>query len=287
MLAKMGEWVEYYSFSGGADGETCRSFTDIDGIESHYTETASGVRTNIKVIDPLGVGTELNGAGGPFTEDEKNALVAAFLKSETDVACLCGSIPQGVEKSVYKSIIKAAKAAGKYVVLDCDGEALRYGLEAKPDLIKPNLREFCEICFHFGILPENFENSVKLGENLSKTVDELGIACGKLIEISGSDVILTLGEAGACFFGRDGETVYEPPERVRANGFSGAGDTFLSVYLSSRLGRGETNADAMRLASRIAAKKVELDGTELPSFEMISEIYLKYMKKPLKGKKIP
>jgi tagatose 6-phosphate kinase len=41
----------------------------------------------------------------------------------------------------YAELVREARAAGVYVLLDTSGEPLRRGLAARPDLIKPNTEE--------------------------------------------------------------------------------------------------------------------------------------------------
>jgi fructose-1-phosphate kinase PfkB-like protein len=46
-----------------------------------------------------------------------------------------------VNAAIYRDIAMALKAGGSKVVLDTSGEALRYAIEAAPNIIKPNIHE--------------------------------------------------------------------------------------------------------------------------------------------------
>ncbi|MBQ7320505.1 MAG: hexose kinase [Clostridia bacterium] len=252
MLSSLGEEPVYYSFTGGAMGDFCESFTREQGIPSRMVPTACGVRLNIKVIDSEGGCTELNEKGGPVTEEELGQMLMALQNDirTYDMVSLCGSIPQGVEKSVYNSIITMVREAGVPAVLDCDGEALSLGLQAKPMLIKPNRRELA------GLIGEN--------EEKLKDVDFLVEACGKVVFHYDTDVICTLDEDGSVFVGKSG--VWKVGvAKVPLRGFSGAGDTYLSAYLHKRYGERCSEEESLRYAAAASCAKIAKEGTTLPS----------------------
>ena len=259
MLKELREDPVYYAFTGGAMGHFCESFTRDAGIESRFFPTECGVRLNIKVIDSEGGCTELNEKGGPVTAEELDSLLNALYCdiSRCDMVSLCGSIPQGVEKSVYNSIIRMAKEASVPTVLDCDGEALSLGLQAKPTLIKPNRRELA------GLIGEKEE---KLND-----FDFLVEACGKVVFHYDTDVICTLDEDGSVYVGREG--VWKiGVANVPLRGFSGAGDTYLSAYIHKRYGEGVSVPDALRYAAAASCAKIALEGTTLPSVDQIEAL---------------
>ena len=259
MFKELGEDPVYYAFTGGAMGHFCESFTRDAGIESRFFPTACGVRLNIKVIDSEGGCTELNEKGGPVTEKELESLLNALYCdiSRCDMVSLCGSIPQGVEKSVYNSIIAMARESGVPTVLDCDGEALSLGLQAKPLLIKPNRRELAGLC---GEKEENLRD-----------LDFLVEACGKVHFQYDTDVICTLDEDGSVYVGREG--VWKiGVAKVELQGFSGAGDTYLSAYVHKRYGEGRPIDESLRYAAAASCAKIALEGTTLPSVEQIEAL---------------
>ena len=259
MLKRLGEEPIYYAFTGGAMGDFCESFTREAGIESRFFPTECGVRLNIKVIDGEGGCTELNERGGPVTDAELSLLMKTLEDaiSRCDMVSLCGSIPQGVEKSVYNSIIQLATRAGIPTVLDCDGEALSLGLQAKPTLIKPNRRELA------GLIGEN--------EEKLRNIEFLVEACGKVVFHYDTDVICTLDEDGSVFIGHDG--VWKiGVAKVPLRGFSGAGDTYLSAFVHKRYGEGVSIPDALRYAAAASCAKIALEGTTLPTVDQIEAL---------------
>lgn len=91
--------------------------------------------------------TQLNEAGPTVTPSEWTVFQQAYddlVPSVTAVA-LCGSLPPGVPVGAYAVLIRTAKAAGVPVLLDTSGEALRRGVAARPDIVKPNADELAEL----------------------------------------------------------------------------------------------------------------------------------------------
>jgi len=54
---------------------------------------------------------------------------------------LCGSLPPGVDSHFYALLIESATHHGVQTLLDTDGDALLYGIEAGPTLASPNQSE--------------------------------------------------------------------------------------------------------------------------------------------------
>ncbi len=264
MLHRLGCDVEYYTFGGGEFGDLSNSFLTREEIKVHSIDTVCGVRMNTKVIDSECVCTELNERGGVFLPTEVAALTEAFMATDADVICLCGSIPQGVEKDVYKVFTEFGKSTGKRVVLDCDGEALVLGLEANPDIIKPNEYELENLGLSTGLFG-------KFSTDPEERLKEVTEACVKVAGKYKTTVICTRGADGSVHVNPDGKVIFRESMKVRLIGFSGAGDTFLSGYIAARFDKGFTEEYALICATAAGAAKVVLEGTELPEATDIDE----------------
>ncbi len=257
MLKTLGADPMYFTFTGGHMGPLSDSFTEAAGIRATTTPTVAGVRMNVKVIDSEGGCTEFNERGGPVTDAELSALLTALKNSAPDIVVMNGSLPQGVPTDVYKCIINHFKAAGKLTVLDCDGEAFRQGLEAHPTLIKPNRRELAGI--------------VGVEEARLNTPEAALLACKKVHDTYGCAVICTLDEDGSVYY--DGkESCHVTPAKVELQGFSGAGDTYLSAYIYKHFIQNTPVKEALVYASAAAGAKVALPGTTLPGVEQIDRL---------------
>jgi fructose-1-phosphate kinase PfkB-like protein len=164
-----------------------------------------------------------------------------------------GSVPQGVEKAVYKRLITLLKERGIYCALDSDGEALRLGMEAGPALIKPNL----------------YELSLLIGRKVGP--DGAAGECAALYGTTGTEILCTLGGDGAVFAGKEGVFRVSSP-RVTVRGFTGAGDTALAVFLFRQFWRGDSAREALERANAAASVKVQLPSTTMPTREQLDGI---------------
>ena len=254
MLSTLGAKVDYFSFTGGESGQIAEKFVDLPGITPHYVKTASGVRTNTKIIDSDGLCTEFNERGGPVTKRELDELLSPLFDGNYDIVILSGSIPQPVENSVYNSIVSHFNKKSARCILDCDGDVMFSALKARPSLIKPNRRELA------GILGVN-------EDSLGPESDVIA-ACRAVRERYSCDIACTLDKDGSIFCGSDGEYRVTSPE-VTLAGFSGAGDTYLAAFIFKRYCEGQSLPEALAYASAAAAAKVSLPGTVLPGKEQI------------------
>lgn len=249
VLEHLGTLCDYFSF-GSPERDAVDHAIEAHDFTYHKTVAACGVRTNVKIIDEGGSGTEFNEAGGPITEDELAAILRAVDETPSDILSICGSIPQGADKSIYREIVKCAKQKGKVVALDADGDALRFGLEGRPDLIKPNRRELAGL---FGLAEQDLDSDEKVIMYARRVLAE-----------HGTSVICTLDADGSLYVGAHG--VYRVgTAKTPLRGFAGAGDTYLAAYLHATYAEGYDLADALSFASRAAAAKIALEGSLLPT----------------------
>jgi len=147
MVAKsLGIEVVWVGFLGGATGEACESGLSAFGVPLTVVRTKAETRANLEIICADGSVTEILEPGGAVTDGEVERLLAACRDifadggAGTQVA-ICGSLPPGAPSDLYAEITRIAHAYSCRVLLDTSGEALRRGLEAAPDFIKPNRQE--------------------------------------------------------------------------------------------------------------------------------------------------
>ena len=147
MVAKLlGVDVMWVGFLGGAAGEECESGLSALGVPLTIVRTRTETRANLEIISSDGVVTEILEPGGEVSEGEVERLLAtcrdifAENRGQTQVA-LSGSLPPGAPSDLYGQLIRMAHLYGCRALLDTSGEALRQGLKAGPDLVKPNRDE--------------------------------------------------------------------------------------------------------------------------------------------------
>ncbi|MFI8070341.1 1-phosphofructokinase family hexose kinase [Streptomyces sp. NPDC086033] len=149
VLAALGHEVTVTGFTGGATGRTVQDrLTDVPGLVDALVPVTGPTRRTIAVVDEeSGDTTQLNEPGPTVTPAEWSAFQEAYedLVPSVSAVALCGSLPPGVPVGAYAGLIRTAKAAGVPVLLDTSGEALRRGVAARPDILKPNADELSEL----------------------------------------------------------------------------------------------------------------------------------------------
>lgn len=202
------------------------------------------LRQNTSVLDSDGVETQINEPGVEVSEEKLREFIGLY-KSELNcggdcLAVLCGSIPPGIDKGIYKKLCTIAKNAGAYVALDADSDALRLGIEATPDLIKPNREEF-----------EALTGGKIEGHGEGARLDAVRAA----LEFARNNhlaVLCTLGEDGSVYAGEGGSFMCEAV-KTKIKTFKGAGDSFLAAFLLNHIINGRDCDISMMLASRQSA----------------------------------
>ena len=154
MVAKsLGVDVMWVGFLGGAAGEECESGLSAFGVPLTVVRTQTETRANLELVSADGVVTEILEPGGAVTEGEVERLLVScrdiFAESDrgTQVA-LSGSLPPGAPSDLYAQLIRLAHLYGCRALLDTSGEALRQGLAAGPDFVKPNRTEAASFVGH-------------------------------------------------------------------------------------------------------------------------------------------
>lgn len=148
-----------------------------------------------------------------------------------------GSLSTGLPATFYADILDRARQRGKITAIDATGAALRAGLGARPDFMKPNTGEIRELLQSsaFSILADH--------------------------------TAITFGNAGALVI-REGQCLFAPPPRIFAINPIGAGDAFAAGYLKSLLEHRPVT-ECLRLALAAAASDA---GTLRPGFIDRSQI---------------
>ncbi|MFF1319105.1 MULTISPECIES: 1-phosphofructokinase family hexose kinase [unclassified Streptomyces] len=213
VLAALGHEVTVTGFTGGATGRVVQErLTGVPGVVDALLPVSGPTRRTIAVVDErTGDTTQLNEPGPTVTPAEWSAFQEAYddLLASASVVALCGSLPPGVPVGAYAGLVRSAKAAEVPVLLDTGGEALRRGVAARPDIIKPNADELAELTGSH--------------EPLRATQDAR--------RRGARTVVASLGEAGLLAVTPEGRWQATPPTRLHGNP-TGAGDAAVAGLLS-------------------------------------------------------
>jgi len=214
MLAKLGERVRALTLLGGESGKlVARLVAERDGVELRPVWVRDRTRTIVTVYEEAARrATAYVEPSSEVSGEEGDRLLAAYreaLEGVELVAC-CGSAGQPALDHCYREMIRLAQARGMLTILDSYGEAFRLGLEAGPDLVKPNVAE-CEQW---------------LGESLPAEADWWR-AMRALQGAGAGAVCLSLGRRGALLGQGEQEWRLRSP-RVRTVNPVGSGDCLVA-----------------------------------------------------------
>ena len=201
-------------------------------------------RTNIKVFDrAAGVVTELNASGAPVNEEELAQMVELVTRhaEDSDYLVLSGSTPPGCPEDFYRTLINAVEGLGCRCVLDADGARLKYGLEARPFMIKPN----------------RFELETMTGSRLDSLAD-IRDAARKYIDMGVEVVAVSLGADGAMILEGD-NALYAPKLNIEVKSTVGAGDSMVAGLVAGFMGENELE-DAFRMGIACATARCMTEG---------------------------
>jgi 1-phosphofructokinase family hexose kinase len=114
------------------------------GIMTHFISVPGTTRVNVTLVEAkVGQTSHINSAAAGIPSSVENEVLHYFESNigSGDMCLLCGSVPKGMDTDAYKKLIKICKEKGAIVLLDTHGDALKIGVRAKPDMVKPNLEE--------------------------------------------------------------------------------------------------------------------------------------------------
>jgi len=150
-LKLLGRPVIATGLAGGPTGTRILERLAEEAILNDFTRIHGDSRTNLAVVDPTSnEQTEINERGPEVSAEEIDRFVEKllYLAQGARICVLAGSVPPGVEPDVYARLTQALRGLGVVTILDTDGESMRAGLRANPDVVAPNQSEAEEAVGH-------------------------------------------------------------------------------------------------------------------------------------------
>ena len=146
VLRTLGAAPLWLGFAGGATGAILVEGLRQLGIQAEAVPMRGKTRTNLEILDAEQRVTEILEPGPEISSGELEQFQSTFeqvLAGAVDatMVILSGSLPPGVPRDYYSTLIRAAHKSRTRVFLDSSGEPLRTGLAADPDFAKPNQEE--------------------------------------------------------------------------------------------------------------------------------------------------
>ncbi len=232
-----GEEVTATGFVGGHAGNYIAQTLDGQNIKGDFVHISGESRSCINIYDEAThTQTEFLEPGVFVTDADKENMLVKFIEliKDCSVVAISGSVPKGVDSSLYKAMIEIAKQYKKKVILDTSGKLLEECIEAKPTMIKPNMDEI----------------KVLAGKDI-KTQDELIEAAINIQKTGIEVVVISCGANGSLIACEEG--VYRAlVPRIDAVNTVGCGDSMIAGFAVG-FSRGMNMVDTIQLASAISA----------------------------------
>ncbi len=188
-LRAMGTDSVAMALLGGHAGDEVLDLLHHEGLILQIVKIKSETRTNVVVLGERDGRELVIRAAGPPVDVEEAEMITRLLfqlAEAPEVLVISGSLPPGLEPSIYGSLVREGKSRGSRVVLDSKGPPLASGVEAGPFMIKPNLLEFEGLA----------------GRALKSEAEILGFA-RELNDHGVEVVVVSLGREGALLVTRD------------------------------------------------------------------------------------
>ncbi len=236
ILRQYGYEVAATGFLGGYSGKFIEEELTKRGAQCRFVHVEGETRSNMNILGDDGYVTEILEPGPVVSAREKDAFLVRYdeLLAECGLAILSGSAARGIGDDIYAELIVRARRAGVPVWLDSSGEGLRFGIQEKPQLIKPNWKELEYVIGHRIADREGLAEAARF---------LLGRGIGRVIVSMGAKGLMSVTGEGVLYANVRG---ISPVNTV------GCGDSVVASYAMSYM-MGEGDEEALKRACAIAA----------------------------------
>jgi 1-phosphofructokinase family hexose kinase len=243
-IKRLGQPVIATGLAGGSTGTRIIDALTDESILNAFVRIREESRTNTAVLDPTtGVHTEVNERGPEISAQELDLFrdKLLYLAQGASMCVFAGSLPRGVEPDIYGDLIRGVHKLGVTTVLDTDGEPLRLGVRAEPDIVSPNELEAEELVGH------EFNDD-----------DDRAESVVEITRLGAREAVMTVADGCYARVLEDGspELLRLRIEELEARSTIGAGDAFLAGYVSARY-TGRPAVDALRFAVACGAESTQ------------------------------
>src|SRR5699024_7320625 len=164
-------------------------FSELE-IENHFIFFKGNTRINYKIKNlSAQEETEFNGLGTEVPKELVTHLLS-YLDNNLkpgDILVASGSVPNGVDIDIYKKIGELCHKKDAKYILDTSKNALKYGIESKPYLIKQNIEEMTQV---LGNEYQQKEYSINEIKNMVVSMQTKGA----------QNILISMGSQGSYYF---------------------------------------------------------------------------------------
>ena len=225
-LKRLGVPVVATGLVGGRNGRRILEELNEEAVLNDLVRIDDESRTSTAVIDPTsGEYTEII-EWGPLVHPEELEILREkidYLSRGAEMVVFAGSLPRGVDESFYAEMIRDLGRHGVSTVLDTEGEPLRLGVEAEPELATPN----------------QLEAESLVGQEFSDE-DDFSLALDTITEMGARNVLVKHDRGVFAHLRREKERGRPLRFRVEAPAVEivspvGAGSVLLAGFIAARL----------------------------------------------------
>lgn len=243
-------------FLGGGRGRMIEEELRGLGITTNFWHIEEKTRSNTIISDKkTGQHTLLSETGPKITDYDLEMLKSIFYRvmSQCTVVTLSGSLPRGVPVNIYGDLISIAKEREVKTILNTSGEQFRKGLEKRPFLAKPDLRESNRV---FGIKIDKEKDAIKAAKEVVQRGAEIGVVSLQ----NEKDVIATQDEIWFA------ESTYHKIVNV-----IGAGDALVAGFAVALSEEGKNLKEAIEFSMACALASALREEEEFSSREEVEK----------------
>ncbi len=243
-------------FLGGGRGRMIEEELREIGITTNFWHIEEKTRSNTIILDKkTGEHTLLSEMGPKVTEYDLEMLKSIFYRvmSQCSAVTLSGSLPRGVPENIYANLISIAKERGVKTILNTSGEQFIKGLEGKPFLAKPDLRESNRV---LGIKINNERDAIKAAKEIVQRGAEISVVSLE----QEKDIIATQNEIWFA------ETDYHEIVNL-----IGAGDALIAGFAITLTEEGKNLEEAIKFSMACALASALREEEEFSSREEVEK----------------
>ncbi|MGI8873141.1 MAG: PfkB family carbohydrate kinase [Egibacteraceae bacterium] len=232
----------------GRIGQATAQLLADEGVDLVQVEVDGETRSTAILIEPGGRTTVINEPGPMIDADRwRNHRSAVIERLSGTSALVCsGSAPPGTPLDAYGDLVRAAQEREVLAVVDAGGPLLAAALEARAELVAPNLAEA------EGVLEGGGPERVAVSDDAASRASQ---AAAELVARGARIAMVTAAAAGVAVAWRGGARWIAAP-RVEVVNPIGAGDSFTAAA-ALRLAAGDEPVTAAAAAVAAGAAAVE------------------------------
>ncbi len=186
-IASLGGKTSCITILAGKIGMLIKSYFN-DDFPVDIIECNGNNRVNFKIVHPKGGLTTFNGQGFDWDDSLKEQLCDRISDKCTikDTLVCTGGLPPQCPEDIYYHLMIEAKKKGSLTILDAKGKALKYGLQANPDICKASQKTLAS---YFSIDENDDDGVIRCASSLIS--DELAIC------------VVMMNNGRVCFISKD------------------------------------------------------------------------------------